>query len=216
MDKKGKSKRPVRPLAPVLHIFCEGKKTEPYYLLHYLNLQGYGTPHERIVIADRKTNTPIQLVEEAIRRQKEESYAPCDRVWVVYDRESEVAYDSDRHNNAWQKAEGKNIGIAFSNVCFEVWLLLHYQVTAGRAYMSCDDLEKNSQLKTYLPKYAKGDKIPFTKEQIANARERAKKMNAVTIDGANKEWTHPYQWNPYTNVYELLDEIDKILQENPR
>jgi len=208
--------RPARLLARQLHIFCEGEKTEPNYLRHYLKLRGTnGTAQDTVVvIEDRKKNTPVQLVEEVI--QKKKSFPSSHIFWVVCDRESKVKYLDALHHDARQKANAENINVALSNVCFEVWLLLHFQETAS-AYTSCDDLLKRSELKKHFSRYDKNDDFSsITERHIAKARKRAETMNKVTKKSANPEWTHPYQWNPYTNVYELLDEIDKILQENPR
>jgi len=207
MRNKGNPKK----LAPKLHIFCEGGETEPNYLQHYLGLCGVNdTPRDRVVLIEkRKKTTPVQLVEESIDKKK--SYPASDQVWVVYDRESEVKYVDALHNNARQKASAQSVNIALSNVCFEVWLLLHFQKTASRAYSSCRDLIKYSTLTTHIPGYEKNITFSFTKEQIAKARKNAKAMNKTTIAGASPGWTQPHQWNPYTNVYELLDKIDKFL-----
>ena len=60
-----RDKRPVRQLRPVLHILCEGRKTEPNYLEHYKDLFCIGKSASIVVEKTDKT-TPVQLVEEAV------------------------------------------------------------------------------------------------------------------------------------------------------
>jgi hypothetical protein len=67
-----------------------------------------------------------------------------------------------------------------------------------------------------MPGYEKGGKYRFASEQIAAARSNAKRMNKQTISGADPAWTQPHQWNPYTNVFELLDAIDVFGKDHMR
>lgn len=115
-----------------------------------------------------------------------------------------------------------NIKISLSNVCFEVWLLLHFQNTVA-AYSSYDDLRNNSNLRKEcknhgIKDYDKGDKEIFDviSENIDKAKDRAEKMNEATTNSANPSWTKPYQLNPYTDVHKLLEAIDKFWEDNSK
>ena len=203
-----KPKKQVHPLSlkPLFHIFCEGAKTEPNYLKSYVEKKFPGTT--LIVIEKRKKNTPVELVEEAAGNKKCNAGAPNDIYWAVYDRESTTKYPDRLHAKARIKAKANDINIALSNVCFEVWLLLHFR-TSSAAYMNCDDLLKKSDLKKkHIKDYDKADRRDYLDAEIATARKNAPRMNKQTINGANSEWKEPHQWNPYTNVHELLDAID--------
>ncbi len=194
------------PLKPNLHIYCEGEKTEPNYIRSYIETRFPGT--RLSPVRSTRKNTPVQLVEEAIKAKKDRKNSPLDDMfWVVFDREAINKYPDALHAKARQNAKRNGIHIAFSNVCFEVWLLLHFEKTA-KAYVSYNDLRKQSSLRKHIPGYEKGAKHAFTKEQIATARANAKKMNMQTKAGADPSWSEPFQWNPYTDVYTLLDAID--------
>jgi hypothetical protein len=209
-----KFKKPAVPPVPkpLLHIFCEGAKTEPNYLRSYIEKKFPGTT--LIVIEKRKKNTPVELVEEAAGKKKCNSGAPNDIYWAVYDRESTTKYPDSLHAKARTSAIVNGIHIALSNVCFEVWLLLHFR-TSSAAYMNCADLLKKSDLKKkYIKDYDKADRRDYSDAEIAAARKNAKHMNAQTISGANPKWKKPHQWNPYTNVHELLDAIDAFGKEH--
>ena len=190
---------------PRLHIFCEGEKTEPNYLRGYIEGKFPGT--RLSPVRQTSKNTPIQLVEEAI---KEKNNNPLgDLFWVVFDREAENKYTDALHNEARTKAKTAGVDIAFSNVCFEVWVLLHFQANVA-AYRSYSDLLQRSSLKTNITDYDKGKKRLFSAAEISAERKNAKALNRRTKDGADRAWRYPYQWNPYTDVYRLLDAIDEF------
>lgn len=201
-----RDKTAVRPLRPVLHIFCEGSKTEPNYIEHYKDLFCVGKSASIVVEKTDKT-TPVQLVEEAIRLKNSAGSCAIDEFWVVYDRESPAKYDEKLHQNARVKAEANGINVVLSNVCFEVWLLLHFQPTCA-ACNTCDELIARKDFKKYFPSYEKGGKCDMSPDQITTARKNAVALNKRTIDAANKNWNVPSMWNPYTDVYRLLDAID--------
>lgn len=205
-----KNNRQKRRPNPVLHIFCEGEKTEPNYLNGYIDECCPGIRSMRVIrVEPTKKNTPKQLVDEAARMRRRSPIG--DQFWVAYDRESEVKYPSSFHAQAHQKAEKNGIQIALSNICFEVWVLLHF--TQSIAPFTCyDELLKRSSLKTFFPDYNKASRDIFKrlKERTAVARINASKLNTQTRAGADPQWTRQDQWNPYTNIYELLDAIDEF------
>jgi hypothetical protein len=203
MPKKRKTQK--QNLKPHLHIFCEGEKTEPNYFNGYIDSYFPGTKLAPVKKTDK--NTPVQLVDVAIAAKKNNPLG--DQFWVVYDREASNKYPDALHSKARNKAKSNGIKIAFSNVCFEVWILLHFQTTV-KAYDSYHDLYKNSELRTHIPKYDKGVKILFSDEKVQAARKNAENLNAHTKSGANPGWTQRHQWNPYTDVHKLLDAIDEF------
>ena len=212
--------RPEKKLLPKLHIYCEGAKTEPNYLNAYIGKNFPGNVRLKIIeIVPTKKNTPKQLVDEAVHAKKH-IHPEGDIFWAVYDRESRHKYSDKLHMEALQKARGNNIKIGFSNVCFELWLLLHFQDTCA-PYSCCGDLLNNSNLKAECKKlgladYAKGDKDIFAKiaGRVNEARKRAEKLNKSQLETADPAKTEPYHLNPYTDVHKLLDSIDKFANEN--
>jgi hypothetical protein len=74
--------------------------------------------------------------------------------------------------------------------------------------------KKNAEtpLKRHIINYDKGAKVDFPDTTIIKARENAEKLNNQTKLVANPKWNSPYQWNPYTNVYEILDSIDEVME----
>lgn len=199
-----------RSLAPVLHIFCEGSATEPNYLERYKDL--FCKNKAAIQVERNDKTTPIQLVEIAAQMKNSSQAQPNDEFWVVYDRESPARTPEATHQKARDLAQKNGVHIALSNVCFEVWLLMHFQATCA-ACNTCDELTSRDDFRKWFSGYEKGAGCILTCKQIEKARKNAKRMNDRTIKGADRSWTVPSKWNPYTNVYELLDAIDEFQKE---
>ncbi|CAM3806036.1 hypothetical protein CCOS865_01847 [Pseudomonas reidholzensis] len=199
-----------------MHVYCEGRKTEPNYLQSYINNKSDSRLRTVIRIEDSNKNTPVQLVEEAIRDKNSGNNPTGDAYWVVYDRESTHKYSDDLHEKAYSLAIQNNVNIALSNVCFEYWLLLHF-ISTNAPYASFDDLITQSVLKTHVRKntgkgYEKGSREIFriVRENIGDARTRALAINAQTLSTAPAGVTRPYKLNPYTGIPLLLDAIDSF------
>lgn len=201
-----------RQLAPILHIYCEGEKTEPYYLRGYLDKHHPGNRLVKIERTDK--NTPVQLVDEAIRRKEGSDTPEQDLFWVVYDRESTAKYSNALHKESCDNADSNSIEVALSNVCFEMWLLLHF-INSSAPYTSYEDLIRRSQLRVELHKigiteYEKADPSIFEHVSfgLRDARERARRINTNMISTSPAGRDKPYLLNPYTDIYKLLDAID--------
>lgn len=214
MPKAKKQQKPL--LRRTFRIFCEGEKTEPYYINGYL--RHFREDNRAFVeVMDCKKNTPVQLVDAAIKFKNSNRSVDGDVFWVVYDREAVAKYDRALHQKAWGRAKKNNIKIALSNVCFEYWLLLHF-VDSAAAFASFDDLKKNSPLFAEVTnlcgkKYDKASAILFDhiKDKIVDARGRAKIINKQGMNAAGEGQCMPFDINPYTNMPNLLIAIDNFV-----
>jgi len=213
-----KKKKPSdRKVGKVLHIYCEGEKTEPIYINKYIEREFAGQKGRKVIrVEPTKKNTPVQLVDVAVAHKKRHDCPEGDEFWVVYDRERIAKYPHELHANARNKANVNGVKIAFSNICFELWLLLHLTKSSA-AYADCDDLLANSQFKKLLAerglaRYDKGCAAIFEviRNDIDRARERASDMNDETKSNAPKGVSAPHMLNPYTDMHLLLDAIDKF------
>lgn len=214
-------KKPKATLQPkkILHIYCEGEKTEPNYFKAYIALKFPGGQHRKVVMVEKtKKNTPVQLVDVAVAAKKGHGNFDGDEFWVVYDREAKAKYSDELHANARKKADDNGVNVALSNVCFEIWLLLHCQECTA-PYQSCGDFLTNSPLKSKLKEigiddYEKGQ-ATISSELVGKhvqARENAAKMNQTSLKSAAANIDQPHLINPYTEVHLLLDAIDAFKQ----
>lgn len=209
-----KKKRKNVKVAPVFHIFCEGEKTEPYYINGYIN-HYHSDKRNIVVVEETNKNTPVQLVDVAIKHRVNKN----DVYWVVFDREGVSKYPHELHLNARKKAKKNNIKIAFSNVCFELWLLLHLEYSTA-SYSCCDNLIKQSNLKNHLK--AKGienydKRLPYLfdklKENLVTAFRNAERVNNAAQKTADPKKMAPFHLNPYTDIHELFIDIQNFIDE---
>jgi len=202
-----KKKNNLQSVKPVFKMFCEGEKTEPLYIRGYIN-HFHSDKRSIIVVENTNKNTPVQLVEVAITAKNQGS--GNDVVWVVFDRESEAKYPHELHAQARAKALANGIQIAFSNVCFEFWILLHFGYTAG-SYSSYDDLKKRSALipklkEVGIQNYDKASPILFdrVKELIPEAIKNSERLKVQALKASDSGKTAPHYLNPYVDVHEMF------------
>lgn len=176
-------------------LFCEGKKTEPGYfdairrafqsaLVDIKTVPGVGVP---LTIATKATDHVRSLP-----RRRKNSFESQDEVWVVFDRD-----EHEKFNEAVNLCEQAGIGVARSNPCFELWLILH-----DRDFDALRDRHQiQNELAKIRPDYDKsGSKtLDFDEliERVTDAEERAAKQLA-----RRKQESIPYH-NPSTTVGQL-------------
>lgn len=187
---------------PIFRIYTEGKKTEinyiKSYITEYLKQKGY-SGHD-VSITQPQDYSPYGLLKAA--RQDSDS-APGDIVWLIF--------DCDKHScisRTFDESRHTNIKIAYSSICFETWILLHFCYST-KAYTCCDEIKKDLN-KYFEQGYDKAVKNIFILAagsdliRLSDARKNARKMCDWARGTGEKIW----QLNPYTNVHELLDAID--------
>ena len=91
---------------------------------------------------------------------------------------------------------------AWSNECFELWLLLHF--IPLEAPSSRKQYKEKLKKKVHLPGYHKSAKDVFSqlRERAPDAIQRAK-----SLEERHGENTPPSQRNPGTKMHELVEEL---------
>jgi len=182
-------------------IVCEGAKTEPVYFNRFRIEQRLSPQLFRIVGGDECGAHPKSLVQYAKNKARE---AKRDRfeyehIWCVFDR--------DQHENiheALLQARANGFGLAFSNPCFELWFLLHFQ--DQRAEVNRQTAVR--ELKEHLPDYTKStDAYDILKPEQQDAIDRAEALRQQYV-GAR---TIPP--NPSTGVAELVVFLNRMSTE---
>lgn len=199
-------------------MFCEGEKTEPLYIKGYIN-HFHSNKRRIIVLEDTHKNTPIQLVDVAVEAKKQGS--ANDVIWVVFDRESEAKYTHALHAKAREKALANKIQIAFSNVCFEFWILLHFEYTAG-SYSSYKDLKRRSSLTKNLKSigindYDKAlpDLFDKLKDLVPTALKNSERLKIQALTTAERGKSAPHYLNPYVDVHEMFLDMKNFIDDQP-
>ena len=202
--KRNIGKRSIR---PVMRIFTEGERTEINYvrgyISSYLKSKGY-TAHD-IIIEQPNDSSPLGLLNAA-----RQSRLPMDEMWIVF--------DCDQHQHKPETFKGaaeEGIGIAYSSISFETWILLHFTYST-RSYRSCEELMKvldrhypngyDKAMNNLFEETAGADHSRL-QTAIANAKRLNREMVKVNVGKAT------YELNPYTNVHELLAAIDAFISK---
>ncbi len=148
-------------------LFCEGRNTEPAY---FSAIEKVWTGALVSIESRRGVGVPITIAQEALKfarseglargsRRRRNLFEVWDEVWAVFDRD-----EHERYEEAVGVCEANGIGVARSNPCFEVWLILHEQ-----DYDRPDDRHQaQRELQRLRPEYdGGGAKVPDCAEMVA-------------------------------------------------
>jgi RloB-like protein len=183
----------VREVKQRFLIVCEGKKTEPYYF------KSFRVP-KAVVAIEGAAGDPTRLVNSAYKLANEDEY---DQVWCVFDRD-EGAWTAQNFNNALQNAKTYGFHIAYSNECFELWYILHFEfLNTGLPRSDYED--KLSEL--LGTKYRKNDSTIY--QQLLAKQQIAIKYAQKLLESYNS--IDPERNNPSTTVHLLVEALNKFL-----
>lgn len=200
-----KRRRGERSLQKRFLIVCEDDKSAPNYfnaLKKHFNLSAASV---KVAGSDGHTQ-PIQVVERAVEIKKSAARpnsgtVPFEQVWCVLDGDY-----GNKIVNARSKAKAHGVDLAISTMCFEYWVLLHFEEN-DKATIDCDAIV-SSLKKKHVPQYTKG-KCDFSAivVHVRDASARAEKLRKPGI----KRGDLPENQNPCSEVYlpvnAILDEF---------
>jgi hypothetical protein len=194
-------RRGVRDLAKRFLIVCEDAKSAPAYfeaMKRHFNLSAASIR----VAGSEGRSQPIQVVAKAIEIKRQAAdpdsgTEPFDEVWCVIDGDY-----GHKINNARTKAKANGVELAVSTMCFEYWILLHFEEN-DKATDDCAELVRNLRTK-HLREYEKG-KCDFREivTSVHDACQRAEKLRRPGI----RRGEHPEKQNPCSEVYKLVNAI---------
>ncbi|MEU9338402.1 RloB family protein [Streptomyces sp. NPDC048290] len=195
----------------VVHVFTEGKVTEPDYIRIVRDQGVYLDPSMAVDVhianssAPGSQRKPIKLVEAAVRLMREQAREAkrsglkkefWPQVWCLFDRDEHESIDT-----ALKQAREGDVRVAFSHPCFEVWRLLHHKPVTGTFGGVCDDVAVRlpfakdvANLKSVLPEQ-------IERGSFVEAKKRALKMNAT--HGDHVLMVHR---DPYTDVFTFVED----------
>jgi len=179
-------------------IVCEGKNTEPAYFMALKVTVRDALVDLVVVPAAGVPMTIAQRSAELVRRApgRVDSFEEKDEVWAVFDRDEHPNFDE-----AVRLCEAKSVGVARSNPCFEIWLILHetdfHRPDGRHAVMA--------HLQSLCPEYdaAKGKRPDCLRliARIEDAERRTERQLAARADEGS-----PYG-PPSTTVFKLTRAI---------
>jgi hypothetical protein len=201
-------RRPQRGPKRRFFIYCEGKETEPAYFAEINRLYDSTIIKVETIGA---VGVPFTVACAAVDRKKDlnhstrkarNSFEEGDEVWAVFDHDAHP-----KVKEAVKKCEDNDVGVARSNPCFELWLILH------KANYDKPDEQKKVQahLKKLCPEYNKrGAKTPNCAELVTRVKE-AEKRAETQLSCRGKEGD-PFN-RPSTTVWRLTRAIRDAAQK---
>ncbi|MBU0710581.1 RloB family protein [bacterium] len=178
-------------------IVCEGKTERLYFdsfPLKTANVTPIGT--------GRSTKSLITKAraEQNAAHRKEEDF---DQVWCVFDQD---CFGKEKFNTAIQMAESSHFKTVWSNECFELWFVLHFQpMTAGLTRDQYCDLLDWLLGETY-------EKTDSTMYRKLSNRQNVAIRNAQRLYSSYTPDINPADRNPCSTVYRLVEELKKFCQ----
>ena len=200
----------VRPTLPVVVVVCDDCKTAVAYFTQLRRkVKSDVTLH--VVKAPCHGATPDDVVTLAIQEAKQyRGRASHDRedhresVWALIDLEGDAARQRQTHD-AKKKGEEKNIQVALSNPCFEVWTLAHL-VGTGESFKDCSEV-----LGRVKKEWKKRFKMPFGSKKAQADYAKLMPLCAKALESTKKR--KPRNDHSWTDVWRVVEDIDqKICQ----
>lgn len=148
--------------------------------------------------------SPIHIVREAIKTyQHDQSKFEIHQCYVAFD--NDLAEENEIHK-AINLARENNIEVIYSNISFDLWILLHYQEVTR--YLNKQniyhELSKVMGVQSY--EHLKGtDLSSYIEDRIQIAYNNASKNSNM-----NKKVIESITTNPYTNVHHYIKEIFQV------
>lgn len=191
---------------PIIHIFHNGKKAEPIYFGDFGEFLARNDAEIRVKnypFRGNKNGAPWQVIERALEESKNIFKDDCDQIWCVFDVDDYWKQDKDKFKKSLEIADQNNIKIAYSNECFELWLLLHFHLVETAISRTDYDKKLKKFFKNLDFDYKKNSEKIFA--QLLSFQKKA-------IQNAKKIYTHKQpNKNPSTSIFKMVEELNKFL-----
>jgi hypothetical protein len=183
-------------------IACEDSISVPlYFRAIFKDLkENHAIAASSLIIAEHKHSDPLGVLQDL---RNHPSYQEFDHQWIVIDRDQERTnsggHPISNFNQAISDAKREGIKIAYSNPCFEIWYLLHfeYRNTAIDRDELCKKLETDiGYQKNKLPR--------LSPDQQKTAIRNAKNLIESWQSQSPQNPVSPATDNPSTTVHELV------------
>lgn len=209
-SKETESRRPRRrrEIRKTILLVCEGSKTEPNYfdwLQDKLRLKSV-----TLEIVRGEGGGIKSVVDAAVRLRKlradQVRLSPgtidYEEVWCVVD--TEVPHDEHIWESHAATARDEGLRLAWSNPCFEYWLLLHFEKTGSR-FNACKAVVE--KLVGHRSNYRKNSAIlDLSLNHVSLAIK-----HAISIHGTQwRDVPEVTRRNPGTSVHELMEVLIQV------
>ena len=209
MKKNNKSRHSLKKNPPKrVLILCEGLSEKIYVRGFCSEAKNRQSLHAvEIEVYQPKNYTPYGLLKTAKAKAQEAKRdgLPYDSIWIVFDKDEHA-----RIPETFVESENEKVKIAFSVVCFETWILLHFEKTS-KHFMNCEKLIGYIKQKGYLNYEKTNYYEALSEEQKKNAIINAswlREQNKIYIE----DGIQVFKLLAYTNFDELILYLSNIIR----
>lgn len=189
-----------------LLIICEDQKSSKLYFEAFKKDEKLkrDLASVNIEVVHPKDHSPVGLVTEAkLKKLKaKRDRNPYNEIWIVLDKDYHANIDK-----AFNMAYANKFRIALSVICFEYWVLLHFEKTC-KVFTKCDDIISHIR-KNHFSGYLKSENVYVDlKDRVNGAIKNGEwivKQNQNDIDRGRKL----YELSAYTDVHILVERLVK-------
>lgn len=209
MSARNRGKRASKPLTRVqgtrqanatFRIYAEGEVTEVDYIHALIKHPDIANGSAVDIVIEESGATPYTLVQRA-RDNKKRGIGDVDHFWCVFDVESPPEKRDKHLSAAIDMARANEIGLAVSNPCFELWLILHFERSA--AHLTTNEaIRRRRELDASTGKELDGDRYM---DRLAQAMRHAEKLDSKHED----DDTRFPENNPSSTMYKLVRQLKK-------
>ena len=222
-------------------IVCEDESTEPAYFRKVFQEKFEELlPKDTIRIVTVGTGrNSLGVVEKAVEeRITRTEIVPkaIDHVWAVFDKDDldQNETTAQRFEEAFSVAAANDINIAYSNECFELWLLLHFANVSNSRPIPRKEAEGEDKsnclygmLENAINKGRTADQHilynhahhskPYVSVEglidiVMKSGDEAKAIERAQALDASQQGKKPIEANPNTTVYKLVKELREWLE----
>lgn len=212
----GKRKENSRSQKSLVIIACEGIATEVNYFHGFFRELSAGgkISNSSCVIATHRHTDPRGVLQDLLDYRTEfgAKYSDFDEKWIVIDRDPERTngggHTLENFNAAIEAARQNQISVAWSNPCFELWILLHFEFR--NTSIDRDDFSRLlSDARRLNREYNKNIDNLY---ELLQTKQVDAIRNAKRLSSENHS-VQPASSNPGTMIFSLLESVRNSLEE---
>jgi hypothetical protein len=185
-------------------ILCEDEKSSKLYFESFKRDEKLkrNLASVDLQVEHPKNHDPVGLVTKAkeLKKKAKRERNPYNEIWIVLDRNGHANIDKAVHT-----AEANKINVALSVICFEYWILLHFEQTT-KSFRKCDEVISYIK-RTHFENYQKNiNCYELLKDKMNIAIKNGEWLDNLTKTDLDRG-IKIYELSAYTNVHWLVKRL---------